>query len=110
MWSGWVFGPLLVYLLEREQIDLEHSAYDELSEFLTKARGVSHCILTKEHRQAYLAKLEAPFSEEKLRDYYNEFSGTQEAQVGEPMLDGIRCLRECLNALDGESVVVLIIG
>src|ERR1700690_1804793 len=57
LWSGWVFGPLLEYLKEREQIDLDHSAYDELAEFLTKARGASHCILTDEHRKAYLTKL-----------------------------------------------------
>jgi hypothetical protein len=110
MWSGWVFGPLLVYLQEREQIDLEHSAYDELATFLTKARGVSHCILTSEHRKTYLAKLEMPFSEEALRDYYNEFSGTHEAEVGKPMLDGIEALRQSLNAVDDKSVVVFITG
>jgi hypothetical protein len=109
-WSGWAFNPLLVYLHEREQIDLEHSAYDELAAFLTQARGVSHCILTNEHKKAYLARLEAPFSEETLRDFCNEFDGTHEGEAGQPMLDGIRCLRVCLNALDDESVIVFIIG
>jgi hypothetical protein len=109
-WSGWVFGPLLEYLKEREQIDLDHSAYDELSEFLTKARGVSHSILTDEHRKAYLERLEAPFSRETLRDYYNEFTATHDGGSGEPMLDGIHCLCQSLKALDDQSVVVFIIG
>jgi hypothetical protein len=110
MWSGWVFGLLLVYLQEREQIDLEHSAYDELAAFLTKARGVSHCILTNEHSKTYLAKLDTQFSEETLRDYYNEFSGTHEDEVGKPMLDGIEALRQSLSAVDDKSVVVFITG
>jgi len=109
-WSGWVYNPLLVYLQEREEIDLEHSAYDELAEFLTKARGVSHLILTDEHKKAYLTKLEAQFSEDTLRDYYNEFNAAHEDEVGKPMLDGIRCLSECLSGLDENFIVVVIIG
>jgi hypothetical protein len=109
-WSGWVFNPLLVYLDEREQINFSHSSQEELAAFLTKARGDSHFILTAEHRRAYLARLEAEFSEEALCDFYNDFNECDEAEAGKPMLDGVLCLRDCLRTLDDQSIAVFIIG
>jgi hypothetical protein len=109
-WSGYVLATLRVYLQQRHDIDLMHSAYDELSSFLTHARATTCFIFTDTHKKAYLAKFDPPFSEEELRDYYNEFNATHEDQVGKAMLDGIRSLRQCLNALDDKSVVVFSIG
>jgi hypothetical protein len=109
-WSGDVFSTLLPYLEERHQIDLTHSGFEELATFLSRTRGADHLILTDELRNTYLAALANPFSEEELRDYYNEFTGTADEEAAKPMLDGIRCLRDSLMAVDDASVVVFIIS
>jgi hypothetical protein len=109
-WSGYVLATLLVYLQQQHHIDLMHSEYDELSKFLTNERGATHFIFTDSHKKAYLEKFDLPFSEEELCSYYNEFNATHEDQAGEPMLDGIRSLRHCLNAIVDQSVVVFSIG
>src|SRR3954469_13348038 len=99
-WSGYVLATLLPYLEEQHQIDLMHSEQDELAGFLTDTLGSTHFIFTQAQRQAYLDKL-APelFSEQRLRDYANEFNATDEPEAGQPMLDGIRALRQSLSAL-----------
>ena len=83
---------------------------NELGTFLTKSRGATHFNFTHAHKQAFLAKLNGEFSEQALRDYYNEFNGTKEAEAGKPMLDGIQALRQSLGALDDNSVIVFSIG
>lgn len=109
-WSGWVFSTLLAYLDEQHQIDLTHSELDDLAGFLNDSVGPSNFFLTYSHRQAYLSKLEGEFSEDALRDYFNEFNEANESEIGEPMLDGIRAVRECLSKLDDQSVVLFHIG
>jgi hypothetical protein len=110
-WSGYVFATLLVWLKEEHQTDLMESPYGELAKFLTDARGATHFVLSIEHKNAYLDKLDpATLSGNMLRDYYNAFNGGNEPDAGVPMLDGVRALREALLRLDADSVVLLIIG
>lgn len=110
-WNGYAFNPLLVYLEEERQIDLGKSAYDELAGFLTKARRCSHAILTPAHRQAYLARLDPGlFSEEELRRYADEFTGSPNPEAGKAMLDGIAALQQSLSDLEGGFIVLFIIG
>ncbi|MFO1459475.1 MAG: hypothetical protein U1G08_08690 [Verrucomicrobiota bacterium] len=109
-WSGYVLATLLPYLQEQHQIDLMRSEQDALSKYLSENRSVTVFIFTSHHRTAYADKLGAEFSEQALRDYYNEFNGSSEPDVGKPMLDGIRAIRQSLNALDESSVIIIIIG
>jgi len=110
-WSGYVMGSVLDWLQEEHQIDLKKSPHDELSSFLSKARGSTHCVLSVEHRRAYLERLEpSAFSSEHFRRYYNEFHGTDERDIGDSMTDGIGALRQALMSLDDNSIVLLIIG
>jgi hypothetical protein len=107
-WSGFVFGTLLPYLQEEHQIGLMTSEYDELAAFMSKSLQATYFIFTEAHRQAYIGSLgPESFSEQKLRDFFNEFNATDELDVGQMMLDGIRALRDCLSALDEGSVIVL---
>lgn len=46
------------------------------------------------------------FSEEALRDSYNEFNEVDEPDSDRPMLDGIRSFARCLDAVEDGSVVV----
>lgn len=108
-WSGYILATLLPYLQE-QHIDLMHSDFDELSTYLTQKRGATHFIFTDAHKKAFLTKLGGQFSEDALRDYYNEFNETQEPTAGKPMLDGIRAMRQSVIAMDGDSVIVFSIG
>ena len=104
-WSGYVLATLLPYLKGRG-IGLMDSEHDELATFLTNARGATHFIFTHDQKLAYLDKLSEPFSEDELRDYYNDFNGAAEAEAGKPMLDGITAFRDSLAAIDKDSVVL----
>jgi hypothetical protein len=110
-WSGYVLATLLCCLEQNHQTNLLKSPYDELAGFLTKARGNTHVIFCKEHRDSYLEKLDpANLSIEKLRDYYNKFNEVDEPDAGLPMIDGVRAIRQSLTQLDDASVVILVIG
>jgi hypothetical protein len=110
-WSGFILATLLPYLQEKHGIDLMHSNHDELATFLTEARGATHFILTNAHRTAFEARLDPKlFSEADLRDYFNEFNGVNEPQMGKAMLDGVAAFHLCLGHLHDHSVVVTIIG
>src|SRR5215510_2482562 len=104
-WSGYVLATLLMYL-DGRGIGLMDSEHDELSAFLTKTRDATHFVFTHDQKLAYLDKLSGPFSEDELRDYYNEFNGAAEPDAGKPMLDGITAFRESLAAIEKDSVVL----
>jgi hypothetical protein len=42
--------------------------------------------------------------------YYNRFNEADEADVGQPMLDGVSFLQQALKAVDTNTVVLLSIG
>jgi hypothetical protein len=69
-------------------------------------------VLTISLKKNFLPQLlPESFTEEALRDYYNEFNATNEPpEVGKAMLDGVRALRESLQSLDDDSIVLLSIG
>jgi hypothetical protein len=106
-WSGYVLATLLQYLEEKHQIDLMKSEYDELAAFLTNTTGATHFIFTPSQRTAFLNRLEPKsFSEEEVRQYFNEFNATNEQEIGRAMLDGVNALHESLGQIEDSSVVV----
>jgi len=110
-WSGYVLATLLPYLQQKHQIDLMKSEYDELAAFLTNTTGATHFIFTPIQRTAFLNRLEPrSFSEEEMRQYFNEFNATNEQEIGRAMLDGISALRESLGQIEDSSIVVFSIS
>jgi hypothetical protein len=109
-WSGHVLTTLLCYLDEQRSVKLMKSEFDTLSNRLTTEQQATHFILTEQHKQWVPTLSPENFFEAELRDYFNEFNETSEAEVGRPMLDGILFIRDALVELDAESVVVLRIG
>ena len=106
-WSGYVLATLLPYLQQKHQIDLMKSEYDELAAFLTNATGATHFIFTPSQRAAYLDRLESgSFSEEEMRQYFNDFNATDEREMGRAMLDGVAAFQQSLGQLDDGSVVL----
>ena len=68
-------------------------------------------VLTSDHRERYLARLDpSAFDGAVLRRYYEELNETAADGVEYAMLDGIAFLRDTLAPLDAALVAVLIIG
>lgn len=107
---GYVLATLLVYLDEEHQVDLMKSAHNELSDFLTNARGATSFVLTHEHKTMYLEQLASPVAATDLRDYYNEFNEVDEPNAGLFMQEGIAAFRQALGSIDEGSVVLVQIG
>ena len=109
-WSGYILATLLSYLDEHD-IRLMKSPYDVLTAHLCQSRGATTFIFTPAHKGAYLSRLSPEqFSSDELRDYFNDFNASNEAEIGQAMLDGIASIRESLASLDADSVIVFSIG
>ena len=110
-WSGYVLATLLPYLQQKHQIDLMKSEYDELADSLTDATGCTHFIFTASQRSAFLNRLDPKlFSEDEMRQYFNEFNAAKEQAIGKAMSDGVSALHDCFDQIDDGSVVVFNVG
>jgi hypothetical protein len=109
-WSGEVLVTLLRYL-DEVGIDLIHSDQDEVASGMPQTREGSVFVLTSDHGERYLARLDpSAFDGEVLRRFYEEFDETAADGVEYAMLDGIAFFRDTLEALEPTLVAVLIIG
>jgi gluconate kinase len=100
-WSGHVLATLLPYL-DEQGIDLMHS---------DQTGAGSVFVLTSDHRERYLARLDPiEFDGAVLRRYYEELNETAAEGVEYAMLDGIAFLRDTLEPLESALVAVLVIG
>ena len=109
-WSGYVLATLLPYL-DEQGIDLIHSDHDEVASTLSQTREGSVFVLTSDHRERYLERLDPiEFDGAVLRRYYEEFNQTAAEGVDYAMLDGIAFLRDTLAPLESAIVSVFIVG
>jgi hypothetical protein len=109
-WSGYVLATLLPYL-DEQGIDLMHSDHDEVAATISQTREGSAFVLTSDHRDRYVARLDpSAFDGAVLRRYYEELSETAAEGVGYAMLDGIAFFRDTLEPLDSALVAVFMIG
>ena len=109
-WSGYVLATLLPYL-DEQGIDLMHSDHDEVASTISQTREGSVFVLTSDHRERYLARLDPiEFDGAVLRRYYEEFNETAAEGVDYAMLDGIAFFRDTLAPLESAIVAVFIIG
>jgi hypothetical protein len=108
-WSGDVLATLLRYL-DEQGIDLVHSDHDAVASTLSQTREGSVFVLTSDHRERYLARLDpSEFDGAALRRYYEELNETAAEGVDGAMLDGIAFFRDTLAPLESAIVAVLII-
>ena len=109
-WSGYVLATLLPYL-DEQGIDLMHSDHDEVASTISQTRGGSVFVLTSDHRERYLARLDpSAFDGAVLRRYYEGFNEMTAEGVDYAMLDGIAFFRDTLAPLQSAIVAVFIIG
>jgi hypothetical protein len=88
-----------------------HSDHDEVASAISQSREGSVFVLTTDHRERYLVRLDpSAFDGAVLRRYYEQLSETAAAGVEYAMLDGIAFLRDTLAPLEAGIAAVLIIG
>ena len=105
-WSGYVSGTVLPFL-DDKGIQLMSSGYDELGGRLTEARNATHFIFTSDHKNAYFDALDpGNFSKDELRTYYEAFNEEGWPQAGDAMMDAVVALRDSLQTVDDESIIV----
>jgi hypothetical protein len=109
-WSGYVLATLLRYLDEQD-IDLMQSDHEEVASTIAQTREGSVFVLTSDHRERYLARLDpSAFDGALLRRYYEQLNETAAEGVEYAMLDGVAFFRDTLAPLDSAIVAVFIIG
>jgi gluconate kinase len=109
-WSAYVLATLLPYL-DEQGIDLMHSDHDQVVSTISQTREGSVFVLTSDHRERYLARLDpSAFDGAVLRRYYEEFNEISGEGVDYAMLDGIAFFRDTLAPLEPTIVAVFIIG
>ncbi len=109
-WSGDVLATLLPYL-DEQGIDLVRSEHGEAASSISQTREGSVFVLTSDHRERYLARLDPiAFDGTILRRYYEKFNETAAEGVGYAMLDGIAFFRDTLAPLEPALVAVFVIG
>jgi gluconate kinase len=109
-WSSHVLATLVRYL-DEQGIDLLHSDHDEVSSTRSQTWVGSVVVVTSDHRERYLARLDpSHFDGAVLRSYYEEFNEAAGEGVDYAMLDGIAFLRDTLAPLESTVVAVVVIG
>jgi AAA domain-containing protein len=109
-WSGHALATLLQYL-DEQGIDLMHSDHDPMASTSSQTRAGAVFVLTSDHRERYLARLDpSAFDGEVLRSYYEELNEMSADGVDYALLDGIAFFRDTLAPLRPTIVAVFIIG
>jgi hypothetical protein len=108
--DGDVFSVLLPVLSEEYDIDLETSENEIVADIADAIEPLVF-ILTVDDQLKYAAKLNPDnFSEEELREAYEDFTEEEEEDAGELMLNAIAALHQCLLEVDADHVVVVTVG
>jgi hypothetical protein len=109
-WSGHVLTTVLRYL-DEQGIDLMRSDHDQVASTMSQTRDASLFVLTSDHRERYLARLDpSAFDGAVLRSYYEELNEIAAEGVDYALLDGIAFFRDTLAPLRPTVVAVFTIG
>jgi hypothetical protein len=109
-WDGEVFEVLLPVLADEYDIDLE-TGENEVVADISEAVESTVFILTLDEREKYLEKLSPDnFSDEELREAYEDFTDDEEEEAGDMMLDAVTALFQSLQEVDADHVVVVTVG
>lgn len=109
-WDGETFGVLLPVLAEDYDIDLETSENEVVADISESIEAMVF-ILTLDEKEKYLDRLSPDnFSEEELREAYEDFTEEEDEDAGEMMLDGIAALFQSLQEADSDHVIVVTIA
>ncbi len=109
-WDGEAFGVLLPVLADEYDIDLETGENEIVADISESVESLVF-ILTLDDRDKYIEKLSPDnFSEEELREAYEDFTEEEDEDGGEMLLDAIAAIFQSLQEVDSEHVVVVTVG
>jgi len=109
-WDGEAFGVLLPVLAEEYDIDLESSENEVVADISESVESLVF-LLTLEDREKYLEKLSPDnFSEEELREAYEDFTEEDDEDSGAMLLEAIAAIFQSLQEVDSDHVVVVTAG
>lgn len=107
-WSGDYVIETFNYLQKTVEIDFIKSDYDELAVYLDKVRGGRHFVLTPQHQQLHLERLQTmSYVEPYLRQHYEQSRGVEDCQAGRVMKDALQFICIILEDLPEDSVAIL---
>ena len=109
-WDGETFEVLLPVLADDYDIDLE-TGENEIVADISESIESTILILTLDEREKYLDRLNPEnFSEEELRECYEDFTEEEEEEAGEMLLDAITAVFQSLQEVDSDHVVVVVVS
>ncbi|GHN03258.1 hypothetical protein WSM22_47470 [Cytophagales bacterium WSM2-2] len=102
----------LEFLAKKKGVNLLSGKYDSIAHTIGEERQASTFILTYEHRQNYVDKLNvANFTKEELVAFNKTFSEDDDPELANAEIECIRTLKDNLEALpDDNHVIVVSIG
>lgn len=108
-WSGYTFNNLLIFLEEKKGVDLLKGKYDDIANEIVEKRQNGTFILTFEHSQKYLDKLNPEnYSKKELIDFNKNFSDEDDPELAKAEMEGIKALQDSLSLLKDDTKVVLL--
>jgi hypothetical protein len=109
--SGYTIIVLLEFLREQRGFDLATVEGHPLADFLSQSRGSYFLVFEPEVAQAFSQRLaSANLPEPELAKFANEFSGTDEADAGKPLLAASASLAAALAQVKKGSIGLLHVG
>ena len=110
-WSGYAMIVLFEFLREQRGFDFANVDGHPLAEFLSKSRGSYFTVFEPEVAQAFSQRLaNANLSEPELAKFANEFSETDDADAGKPLLGAAESLATALAQVKADSFGLLHVG
>jgi hypothetical protein len=110
-WSGYAMIVLFEFLREQRGFDFAKVDGHPLADFLSKSRGSYFAVFDPEVAQAFSQRLpSANLSDSELAKFANEFSETDEADAGEPLLGAAKSLAMALAQVKTGSFGLLHVG
>jgi hypothetical protein len=108
-YSGYIFADLLVFLEENKGIDLLNGRYKDIADHISERRSNFTTILTYDHREAFLNKLNPDdFTIDELIAFNKDFSEQDDPVLAEAELAGIKALKDSLDQLSSDNQIVLL--
>jgi hypothetical protein len=109
--SGYAMIVLFEFLREQRGFDFANVDGHPLAEFLTESRASYFAVFEPGVAQAFAQRLaSANLSEPELATFANEFSGTDEADAGKPLLGAAESLAAALAQVRVGSLGLLHVG
>ena len=110
-WSGYAVAVLFEFLRERRDFDFTGIDDHPLAQFLSEARESYFAVFEAEAAGAFVEKLStANLVEAELAEFANDFSATNDADAGKPLVGAAQSIQAALAQVRPGSIGLLNVG